>query len=60
MELMIYFHLFTSIVINIQEYEWTGYLMQYLSKVITETINAKNVIDGKEMLLAIVIWTVQG
>ena len=60
MELMIYFHLFTSIVINIQEYKWTGYLMQYLSKVITETINAKNVIDGKEMLLAIVIWTVQG
>ena len=60
MELMIYFHLFTSIVINIQEYKWTGYLIQYLSKVITETINAKNVIDGKEMLLAIVIWTVQG
>ena len=29
--------------------------MQYLSKVITETINAKNVIDGKVMLLAIVI-----
>lgn len=28
--------------------------MQYLSKVVTETINAKNIIDGKEMLLAII------
>ena len=27
--------------------------MQYLSKVVTKTINAKN-IDGKEMLLAII------